>query len=187
MMEEQVRQALEVLRKGGIILYPTDTVWGLGCDATNTTAVEKLLKFKRAEHKNGLIMLVGSADMAARYVNGAPDVAWQLMELADKPLTLILPGGCGVTPQLLAGDGSVAVRVPDHEFCRSLLHRFRKPVVSTSANFTGEPAPVRYEDIDKEIFAGVDFAVAEPCEGRPTGKPSSMIKLGPGGEITVIR
>ncbi len=187
MIEQQVIQAVEVLKRGGVILYPTDTVWGVGCDATNSAAVEKVVRLKHAEGKIGHIVLMESADMAVRYVNKAPGVAWELMELADKPLTLILPGGCGIAPELLGADGSIALRVPDHEFCRQLLRRLRRPIMSTSANLTGEPTPLRYEEIAKEIIAGVDFAVDEACEGKPTRKPSAMIQLGEGGEIKIIR
>jgi L-threonylcarbamoyladenylate synthase len=187
MMEEQIAAAAEILRKGGVILYPTDTVWGLGCDATNGHAVEKVLKIKRSAARNGLIVLMGSPDMAVRYVNGAPQVAWELMEVADKPLTLILPGGVGVAPELLADDGSIAVRVPDHEFCRRLLHRFRRPLVSTSANVSGMAAPRDFADIAPEITAAADLVVDPSLEGHPTGKPSSIIRLGRTGEVTIIR
>jgi L-threonylcarbamoyladenylate synthase len=187
MMEEQIAKALEALQRGGVILYPTDTVWGIGCDATNTTAVEKVLKIKQSEGKNGLITLMSSADMAARYVNDAPAVAWELLEVADKPLTLILPGGCGVAPELLGTDGTIAVRIPEHEFCHRLLHRLRRPLVSTSANVSGKPAPLGFADISPEITSAVDYIVAPSCQGKPSGKPSAIIQLGKGGEIKIIR
>ncbi len=178
---------MESLRRGGIILYPTDTVWGIGCDATNRQAIEKIIALKRSEGKAGLITLMESADMAVRYCNGAPDVAWQLMEMADKPLTLILPGGSGVAPELLGPEGTIAVRVPNHDFCHRLLQKFRRPLVSTSANISGEATPLKFGDISKEIIEGVDLVIDPAAEGNPTRKPSAIIELGRGGEIKIVR
>ena len=187
MMEEAIQQALETLRRGGIILYPTDTVWGIGCDAANAAAVEKIYALKRSEEKKSMIVLVGSIDHVTRYVSRAPDVAWQLFEMADKPLTLILPGGGGVAANLIPEEGTLAVRVPRHEFCERLLRKLGRPLVSTSANISGEPAPRNHDDIAKEIFAGVDHAVDPVWEGRPSRKPSAIIRLGESGRIEVIR
>ncbi len=182
-----IEQAVEVLKRGGVILYPTDTVWGLGCDATNASAIDKLVKLKRSEGKIGHIVLMGDADMAARYVNDAPSVAWELMELSTKPLTLILPGGVGIDKSLLGDDSSIAIRVPDHEFCRQLLRKFRRPIVSTSANFSGEDTPLSFEEIDPAIVAGVDLVVDRRYEGHPTRKPSSMIAFEKGGSFKIVR
>lgn len=186
-MDNEIRQAVEVLRRGGIILYPTDTVWGIGCDATNASAVEKIYRLKRSENKKSMLVLVDSADSAARYVNRAPAVAWELMELSDKPLTLILPGGCGVASNLLPEEGTLGVRVPRHEFCLRLIRRLGRPLVSTSANISGEPAPACYGEIAEEILRGVDMAVNLSFEGEATHKPSSIIMLGEGGEVKIIR
>jgi len=186
-MEEDIVQALAVLRAGGLILYPTDTVWGIGCDATSAAAVQKVYDLKRSGDKKSMIVLVGSADQAARYTGRVPDVAWQLMELADKPLTLILPGAAGVAPNLIPDEGTLGVRVPQHNFCQALLRRFGRPIVSTSANISGQPAPVRAGEISKEILAGVDYVVSRVSEGVMTGRPSSIVALGEGGQIKVIR
>ena len=187
MMEEEITRVLEVLRRGGLILYPTDTVWGIGCDATNAEAVQRIYDLKRSENKKGMLVLMASADQTERYINKAPDVAWQLMELADKPLTLILPGAVGVAPNLIPDEGTLGVRVPHHAFCERLLHRFGRPLVSTSANISGEPTPDSFENIFQEIREGVDYIV-DPCyEGEATGKASSIILLGEGGEVKIIR
>ena len=186
-MEEAIRQALETLRRGGIILYPTDTVWGIGCDATNAAAVEKIYALKRSGEKKSMIVLVEHIDHVARYAGRMPDAAWQLFELANKPLTLILPVGGGVAANLIPEEGTLAIRVPRHEFCERLLRKLGRPLVSTSANISGEPAPLNHDDIAKEIFAGVDHAVDPEWEGRPTRKPSSIIRIGENGQVEVIR
>ena len=136
-MQKNVEQAIEVLRNGGLILYPTDTVWGIGCDATNAEAVAKVYALKRSEDKKSMLVLCASADMIVRYVNKAPGIAFDVMEMATKPLTLILPGAVGVAPNLIPEEGTLGVRVPDHDFCQKLLYRFGKPIVSTSANISG--------------------------------------------------
>lgn len=186
-MEEEIARALEVLRKGGVILYPTDTVWGIGCDATNERAVQRIYELKRSENKKGMLVLMTSADQTVRYVDKAPEVAWQLMEVADKPLTLILPGAVGVAPNLIPEEGTLGVRVPRHAFCEGLLRRLGRPLVSTSANLSGEPAPASFGDISQEIRDGVDYTVDLRCEGDATGRASSIILLGEGGEVKIIR
>ena len=186
-MKEQVDKAVEVLRKGGLILYPTDTVWGIGCDATNSEAVQKIYNLKRSHDKKGMLVLVDSADRAARYVNNAPDVAWQLFELADKPLTLILPGAAGVAENLIPEEGTIGIRIPDHEFCHAMLRKFGRAVVSTSANISGEPTPTDFSAISDEIKNGVDFVIDAVYERGATGKASSIIMLGKDGEIKIIR
>lgn len=186
-MQEEVNRAVAVLRSGGIILYPTDTVWGIGCDATNAEAVAKIYGLKRSHDKKGMIVLVDRIENVARYFRQVPAVAWDLLEMADQPLTLILSGAVGVAPNLIPEEGTLAVRVPRHEFCQALARRLGRPLVSTSANISGEPSPVRHDDIVKEIFAGVDLAVDEKYKGHSTGRPSSIIMLGSGGEVSVIR
>lgn len=168
-------------------MYPTDTVWGIGCDATNPEAVAKIYALKRSENKLGMIVLLDSVDEVPRYFGRLPSVAWDLFECADSPLTLILPGAGGVAPNLLPEERTLAVRIPDHDFSRELIKRLKKPLVSTSANISGEPAPQGFGDIGRIIKEGVDMAVDPHYEGNPTRKPSSIIKLGAGGEVEIIR
>lgn len=187
-MKEQVDRAFETVKQGGVILYPTDTVWGIGCDATNPDAVEKVYRLKQSGQKKSMLVLMSSVNDALRYTNGVPAVAWDMMEMATNPLTVILPGASGLARNLIPEEGTLGVRIPDDEFCQALLGRMRRPLVSTSANITGQPAPLRYEDIAPEIFEGVDMAVDPSCESRTaTGKPSSLVKIGTGGEIEIIR
>ncbi len=186
-LKEQVDLAIEVLRRGGIILYPTDTVWGIGCDGTNTQAVDKIYSLKGSREKKSMLTLVWPAEQVSRYVRRVPEVAWQLLEMSDKPLTLILPGGCGVAENLLPEEGTIGIRIPDHEFCIALLRRLGRPLVSTSANLSGSPAPARFSEIAAEVCEGVDLVVDPAFEKGATGKPSSIIALGPGGEVKIIR
>jgi len=186
-LQEEVARAAGVLRSGGIILYPTDTVWGLGCDAANADAVAGIYRLKRSENKKSMLVLCASADMAVRHVDRAPGIAFEVMELATKPLPLILPGATGVAANLIPEEGTLGVRVPDHEFCRRLLRALGRPIVSTSANISGEPTPARLEEVAREIVDGVDFVVDPRFEGKPTRKASSIIAFGEGGEVKIIR
>ena len=187
-MEKELQAALEVLRAGGLILYPTDTVWGIGCDATNAEAVEKIYKLKQSENKNSMIVLCYDADMVVRYVNKAPGIAFEVMEMSEKPITLILQGAVGVASNLIPEDGTLGVRVPRHDFCQQLLYKFRKPIVSTSANISGEPTPLKgLKDVSREIIDGVDFVVNPRFQGKPSGQPSSIVAFGERGEVEIIR
>ncbi len=186
-MEQQIAEALEVLRRGGIILYPTDTVWGIGCDATNEAAVARIYSLKKSENKKSMLVLVDRIEQVARYIRRVPQVAWELFDVADTPLTLILPGGAGVAPNLIPDEGTLAIRVPKHEFCQRLIHRLGHPLVSTSANISGEPTPATFDAITEEIRNGVDWVAPRLCEGTPTGRASSIIKLGESGEVQIIR
>ena len=186
-MKDQIARAVQILRSGGLILYPTDTVWGIGCDATNAAAVDRIYALKRSVNKKSMIVLVGDVDSVGRYVNGAPAVAWDLLETATSPLTLILSGAANVAENLVPDEGTLGVRVPDHEFCRQLLHRFGRPLVSTSANISGESAPVDFDGIAEEIRAGVDLVVDPRFEGKPTRKPSSIIAIDESGLFKIIR
>ena len=187
-MEKEILAAIEVLRAGGLILYPTDTVWGIGCDATNKEAVERIYKLKQSQNKQSMLVLCHDADMIVRYVNKAPGIAFDVMEMSEKPLTLILPGAVGVAENLIPEHGTLGVRVPRHEFCEKLLYKFRKPIVSTSANISGEPAPMKgLKEVSREIIDGVDFVVNPRFQGRPTCQPSSIIAFGEGGEVEIIR
>ena len=186
-MQEEVARAAEVLRAGGLILYPTDTVWGLGCDATNPDAVARIYRLKQSENKKSMLVLCASADMVVRYVDRAPGIAFEVMELATAPLTLILPGAVGVAENLIPEEGTLGVRVPDHEFCRRLLRVLGRPIVSTSANLSGAETPVGLQEVAREIVDGVDFVVNPRFEGRPTRRASSIIAFGGGGEVKIIR
>ena len=186
-MRQEVERAVAVLRAGGVILYPTDTVWGLGCDATNAEAVAKIYGLKRSADKKSMLVLCASADMVVRYVNRAPGIAFEVMELATEPLTLILPGAAGVAANLVPEEGTLGVRVPDHAFCSSMLRAFGRPVVSTSVNISGEPAALSLAEAPRELVEGVDFVVNPRFEGRPTRKPSSIVTFTEDGAVNVIR
>lgn len=187
-MEKEIQAVLEILRAGGLILYPTDTVWGIGCDATNEEAVAKVYALKRSENKHSMLVLCRDADMIVRYVNKAPGIAFEVMEMSEKPLTLILEGAVGVAKNLIPEEGTLGVRVPDHEFCRQLLRKFGKPIVSTSANISGEPTPMKgLGEVSREIIDGVDYVVNPRFQGKPTCKPSAIMAFGERGEVTIIR
>ena len=171
-LRREIDAAAEVLRKGGLILYPTDTVWGIGCDATNEEAVARIYALKRSQNKKSMLVLCASADMTVRYVDRAPGIAFEVQEVAAN---------------LIPEEGTLGVRIPDHEFCQGLLRRFGRPIVSTSANITGEPTPKRLPEIAREIVDGVDYVVNPRFEGRPTGKPSSIIAFTEDGGVKVIR
>lgn len=186
-MENNVAAAVETLRNGGIILYPTDTVWGLGCDATNEDAVARIYDLKRSGDKKSMLVLCSDADMIVRYVDKAPAIAFEVMEMSTKPLTAILPGARGVAANLIPEEGTLGVRIPDHEFCSRLLRKFGRPIVSTSANISGEAAAKTLADTCEEIVRGVDYVADPRCEGNATHKPSSIIAFGEGGEVRIIR
>lgn len=184
---DEAKKAVEVMRKGGVILYPTDTVWGIGCDATNPDAVRRVYEIKRRADSKALLLLVDSADRLSRYVGNVPAVAWNLVELADKPLTIIYDGARNLAPNLIAEDGSVGIRVTSELFSKELCYRFQKAVVSTSANISGEPTPANYSEISPEIIEAVDYVVnyKHLDKGRP--KSSSIIKLAADGTVAIIR
>lgn len=182
-----VEEAVKVLRAGGLILYPTDTVWGIGCDATNEEAVQRIYALKKSENKHAMLVLCPSADELVRYVNRAPGIAFEVLEMATSPLTLILSGATNVAKNLIPEEGTLGVRVPDHAFCRQLLRRLGRPLVSSSANLSGEKTPRTLSEVVPEIVSGVDYVVNPRFEGRPTGKPSSIIAFGENGEVRVIR
>ena len=186
-MQREVDEAVRTMRAGGIILYPTDTVWGLGCDATSSAAVERIYRLKRSENKKSMLVLCASADMIVRYVNKAPGIAFEVMELATSPLTAILPGAAGLAENLIPDEGTLGVRIPDHEFCRRMLRALGRPIVSTSANISGQPAPRTYSEISQDIRQGVDLIVDPSLEGHPTRKASSIIRVSLSGEVNVIR
>lgn len=186
-MKEEIQKAVEILKSGGLILYPTDTVWGIGCDATNEKAVAKIYALKKSENKTSMLVLTDSIDRAACYTTKAPEIAWELMEVTDKPLTLILEGATGVAQNLIPDEGTIGIRVPDHEFCKRLIKSLGRPMVSTSANLSGEKSPVSFDQIREEIKRGVDLVVDRAYEGKPTGKPSSIIMVDHTSQIKIIR
>lgn len=184
---DDIKRAVEVMRRGGVILYPTDTVWGIGCDATNEAAVQRVYEIKRRAESKAMIVLVDTMVRLERYVDEVPEVAWQLTEVADKPLTIIYDGARGLARNLIAEDGSVAIRVTGEAFSNALCNAMRVPIVSTSANVSGEKTAGCFDDISREIVDAVDY-VAEYRRGdvsRPA--PSSIIRLGRGGEVKIIR
>lgn len=175
------------MNQGGVILYPTDTVWGIGCDATNEEAVRRVYEIKRRADSKAMLVLVDSSVKVDFYVRDVPDVAWDLIDLADKPLTIIYEGARNLAPNLLAADGSVGIRVTHEDFSKRLCQQFRKAIVSTSANVSGEPSPANFSEISDEIKAAVDYVVNVRQEEKGHPKPSSIIKLGQGGLIKIIR
>ena len=190
--EDDIKQAVECMRKGGVILYPTDTVWGIGCDATNAQAVKRVYEIKQREDSKALICLVDSDARMQRYFRNVPDVAWQLIdslkEAPDaKPTTLILDGAINLAPNLIAEDGSLGIRITNEPFSKELCFRFQKAIVSTSANISGEPAAQNYCDIDPRILEAVDYVCWTRRQEHKPHTPSSIIKLKENGEVTVIR
>ena len=172
---------------GGLILYPTDTIWGIGCDATNEEAVRKVYALKRRSDHKAMLLLMDSSAKLNYYVQEVPDVAWDLIELADSPLTVIYNGARNVAPNLLAADGSVGIRITQEEFSHKLCERFRKPLVSTSANVSGDPSPANFSEISETIKAGVDYIVRYRQDDLSKAAPSHIIKLGAGGLVKIIR
>ncbi len=185
--EQDIKNAVEVLKKGGVILYPTDTVWGIGCDATNAEAVAKVYAIKKRDDSKALICLVDSDARLQRYVRNVPPIAWDLLDVAVKPTTVILDGAVNLAPNLIAEDGSIALRITKEPFSKELCYRFQKALVSTSANISGEPAAQNYKDISEELLNSVDYVCWSRRNEHKPHTPSSIIKLGPMGEVTVIR
>ena len=186
-MNEEIIKAQEILFKGGLILYPTDTIWGIGCDATNEAAVRRVYELKKRVDSKALLVLVDNPVKLQFYVQEVPEIAWDLVEMADKPLTIIYPGARNLAPNLIAEDGSIGIRVTQEAFSKKLCERFRKAIVSTSANVSGEPSPRFFDEISPEIIAGVDYVVNFRRDDKTPAKPSSIISLGKGGQVKVIR
>jgi L-threonylcarbamoyladenylate synthase len=186
-MIEDIKAALEVLQKGGIILYPTDTIWGIGCDACNEAAVQRIYTIKNRVDSKSMLVLMENAALLDRYVAEVPDIAFDLIELTDKPLTIIYDGARNLAKNLIAGDGSIGIRITSEEFSKELIRRFKRPIVSTSANISGKPSPACFNEIDPEILNAVDFVVNYRQNETQKSTPSSIIKLGAGGEIKIIR
>lgn len=186
-MIEDIKKACRVMNEGGVILYPTDTIWGIGCDATNEEAVRRVYEIKQRADSKAMLALVDSPVKVDFYVQDVPEIAWDLIEMADKPLTVIYSGARNLAPNLLAEDGSVGIRVTNEEFSKRLCQQFRKAIVSTSANISGRPSPGNFSEVSEEIKSAVDYIVE--CRREETGrpKPSGIIKLEKGGVIKIIR
>lgn len=187
MLRDEINKAFEVLKSGGVILYPTDTIWGLGCDATNADAVEKILKIKNRPAEKSLIVLLDVDSKLQSYVNEVPEIAYDLIEYAENPLTIIFSDAKNLAPNVINADGSVGIRIVKHDFCSPLIQRFRKPIVSTSANLSGEPSPKYFDDVSPEILDAVDLVIDFEQENRSIKKPSTIMKLSPGGQFEFIR
>nr|WP_299338278.1 L-threonylcarbamoyladenylate synthase [Allomuricauda sp.] len=185
-MIQEINKSIEVLKKGGLILYPTDTVWGIGCDAGNPEAVKKVYALKKREDSKALVCLVAHQAMLERFVEKVPDVAYDIMDFATKPTTIVFDNPIGIAKNLIASDNSLAIRVASDQFCQRMVQKFGKPVVSTSANISGMPTPKDFDSISEEILKGVDYVVNLPLENKNTS-PSSIIKLGNDGQVKVIR
>ena len=184
---DDIRQAIEVMNKGGVILYPTDTIWGIGCDATNEAAVRRVFEIKKRADAKALITLVDSEAKLEFYVNDIPEVAWDLIEVAERPLTIIFDHARNLAPNLLAEDGSAGIRITKEEFSKNLCMRMKRAIVSTSANISDEPSPKCFADISPEILQAVDYVCTSRRNETHNPPASNIIKLGSGGEVKVIR
>ena len=187
MIDTVIAEALEVLKRGGVILYPTDTVWGIGCDATNEAAVARVFEIKRRSEAKSLVLLACDLDMVAKHIKEIPNIAIDLVEVNDAPMTIIYPGAQYLAPNVVAEDGSVGIRIPLNDFCVKLVRRLRRPLVSTSANISGEETPSCFAEISPEIVSAVDYVVPAALERDSTGRASQIIKLGLRGEVKIIR
>ena len=185
--KEDIEKACEVMFNGGIILYPTDTIWGIGCDATNPEAVKRVYEIKKRIDSKALITLVDSPAKVNAYVQDMPEIAWDLIEFATKPLTIIYVKARNLAENLLAEDGSAGIRVTNEPFSKDLCMRFKKPIVSTSANISGEPSPQNFSEVSHEIISAVDYVVKYRQDEKAKAAPSSIIKLGNKGEVKIIR
>jgi len=186
-MNDEIKTAVEVLRAGGVILYPTDTVWGLGCDATNQEAVKRIFEIKKRADTKAMLVLVDNPARIQSYVKEVPDMAWDLIELSEKPLTIIYPVAKNLAGNLVSEDKSIGIRVTKEDFSKKLCERMRVPLVSTSANVSGEPTPANFGQISEEIKAAVDYVVEYRRKETSQPKPSSIIKLGIGNLVLIIR
>jgi L-threonylcarbamoyladenylate synthase len=185
--DKDIAEAVRVMRAGGVILYPTDTVWGIGCDATNVEAVAKVYAIKKRAESKAMICLVDSDNRIQRYVRNIPEVAWDVMTMSEKPTTVILDGADGLAENLIAEDGSIAVRITQEPFSKALCYRMQKPIVSTSANISGQPAAQNYCDISEEIREAVDYICTSRRQEHQPHKPSSIIRIRQSGEFEIIR
>lgn len=186
-MQDDIKKACEILKKGGVILYPTDTIWGIGCDATNEEAVKRIYEIKQRNDRKSMLVLLDNPAKLQQYVMDVPDIAWDLIELTDKPLTIIYDGAKNLAPNLIAPDGSIGIRITSELFSNELCRQFRKPIVSTSANISGKPSPSSYSGIDPEIRNLMDYTVTFRQKEKTAANPSGIIKLCKNGTIEIIR
>ena len=186
-IDEDIKLACETLRKGGVILYPTDTVWGIGCDATRSDAVKRFFEIKHRADNKALIVMLGDEQSLERYVDDVPEIAYDLIDATVKPLTIVYDGGCNLAPELLGEDGSVGIRVTKVELSKAVCYAFRKPIISTSANISGNPTPQNFYEIEDEIKQGVDYVAEERREEDEKKSPSSIIKFEKNGTFAIIR
>lgn len=187
MLRDEVKKAFEIVQQGGIILYPTDTIWGIGCDAGNTEAIQKIFALKQRAAEKSMIILLDTENKLESYIREVPAVAYDLIEFAENPLTLVMPGAKNISPALIAEDGSVGIRVSKHPFCQQLIQRLRRPLVSTSANISGQPSPQNFGDISAEIINGVDYVVDIDQRDTSVKKPSTIMRIDPSGTFQFIR
>jgi L-threonylcarbamoyladenylate synthase len=185
--EDDLKESLNTLRQGGILLYPTDTIWGLGCDPTNESAVNRIFQLKSRGENKSLITLADSLSMVERYVTDIPEIVYELAEVSDTPLTIIYPKGKNLATGICSEDGSVAIRICKDEFCYELIRRFRKPIVSTSANLSGSPSPGNFSEIEKILINMVDYVVKFRQDDRSKSLASPVIKVNLNGTIKIIR
>jgi L-threonylcarbamoyladenylate synthase len=187
MLKEEIEKALKVLKEGGIILYPTDTIWGIGCDACNAEAVDKIFKLKGRDEAKSMIILLDTESKLPSYVREVPEIAYDLIEYAENPLTIIYPAAKNLAPNTIAQDGSVGIRITRDEFSKQLIQRFKKPIISTSANKSNNPSPSNFHEISEEILAGVDLVVDWKQDETSPKKPSTIMKLETDGRFSFIR
>ncbi|MBS1502135.1 MAG: threonylcarbamoyl-AMP synthase [Bacteroidetes bacterium] len=187
MLRDEIENALKVVRAGGIILYPTDTIWGIGCDATNTDAIKKIYALKQRDEAKSMIILLDTENKLGSYIGDVPAIAYDLIEYAENPLTLVMPGAKNLSPAIISADGSIGIRIAKHNFCQQLIQRLRKPLVSTSANISGRPSPQFFGQIDQEIIDGVDYVVGLEQHDTQPKKPSTIIRLQPNGTFEFLR
>jgi len=186
-MKDEINNALEILQKGGIILYPTDTIWGIGCDATNEKAVKKIYEIKKRTDSKSMLVLIDNENRIRQYVVAVPEIAWDLLEVSDTPMTIIYPEAKNLAENLIAEDNSIGIRVTNEEFSQTLIKRFKRPIVSTSANYAGEPAPANFSEISEGIKKEVDYVVNWKQKEKSKNKPSSIIKIGVDSQVKIIR
>ncbi len=186
-MQEDIKKACEIMQQGGVILYPTDTVWGIGCDATNSDAVERVFRIKKRADNKAMLVLLDNPAKLQTYVQDVPDIAWDMIDLTDSPLTIIYEGAKNLAPNLVSEDGCIGIRITDELFSKELCKQFRKPLVSTSANVSGSDTPLFFDEISNEIKQSVDYIVQFRQKDKTKTKPSSIVKLLKNGTINIIR
>lgn len=185
-MIKEIEKTIDILKRGGLILYPTDTIWGIGCDATNAEAIDKIFKLKQRVENKSMICLVSDFKMLQQYVEEVPEVAYDILKYANKPTTIIYDRPLRVAENIIADDNTLAIRVARDPFCGKLIRKFKRPIVATSANISGKPAPNNFKEISKEILEGVDYVVNLPLQNKGT-RPSSIIKIGGDSTVKIIR